>query len=157
MGCAQSHPRESRSSAVSLRAQRLKNLVTFSLLISEDFWLFLDSPAIARLSGHLSEGTKTMRSLGKRRKPRNRHQLARKRLTKKFSRSPFRTDFSSENENFKPSTHQGLFFMGELQRSRLKIGDESFQARLNISSETVSFPPFLYPPPPVLMCPIQSK
>ena len=38
-------------------------LSTFSLLTSEDFWLFLDFPAFAMFSAYLLEGIKTLRSL----------------------------------------------------------------------------------------------
>ena len=57
-----------RLSASLNRRFLIRALLSLSLLISEDLCLSLDFPAIAVLSAHLSEGTKTLRSLRKERK-----------------------------------------------------------------------------------------
>ena len=58
------------------------SLLTFSLLISEDLWLFLIFPAIAVFSAHLSEGAKTLRSLRKERKTQKSSLISKEKVNK---------------------------------------------------------------------------
>ena len=63
----------SKSTGISSRSARLgwatdSTLLTFSLLISEDFWLFLDFPSDRSIFSTVVGGRKTLRSLRKERK-----------------------------------------------------------------------------------------
>ena len=72
----------------------LPTLLTFSLLISEDFLVFfLDFPAIAVFSAHLSEGIKRLRSLRKERKGQKSSQISKEKANKVLQGNPFLADW----------------------------------------------------------------
>ena len=67
---------------------RDNSFLTFSLLISEDFWLFLDllQQWLSALSAHLSEGTKKLRSLRKERKTQTSSLIGKEQVNKVWMR-----------------------------------------------------------------------